>query len=206
MPAFAYPPELPAFLLASLLIELTPGPNMTWLAILTLTDGRRKGLEATVGIATGLLLLGVAAALGVAGLVAASPALYEALRWSGIAFLVYLAWEGWRGGDALGTDGQDPGRAFLRGLIANLLNPKAAVFYVTVLPVFVLPSLPVTSQTLILTLGYGIVATAVHVAIVLLADRLQPYLMEPRRARLTRRLLSAALFGVALWFAWSTAR
>ncbi len=200
-------PTLLSFALASLLIELTPGPNMTYLALVAASDGRRAGLATVAGVALGLTIVGAIAAVGVAEIVQASDVLYEGLRWAGVVFLLYLAWEGWSSGPgtASARDGER-GRYFRRGLVTNLLNPKAAVFYVAVLPTFIEPGRPPLPQTAMLTAVYVAVATAVHGAIVGLAGTLEPVLNDPRRERIARRALSAALAVVALWFGWSTAR
>ncbi|MBZ9741530.1 MULTISPECIES: LysE family translocator [unclassified Mesorhizobium] len=196
-----------SFALASLLIELTPGPNMTYLALVSASDGRRAGFATVAGIAVGLALIGGIAALGVAELIQASSLLYEGLRWAGILFLLYLAWEGWTTGtDVVSSNGDPGGKYFLRGLVTNLLNPKAAIFYVAVLPTFVEPERPVLAQTALLTLTYVAVATAIHGVIVVLAGALQPFLNDPRLEQISRRLLSTLLALVAFWFAWSTAR
>ncbi|AZO52924.1 MAG: LysE family translocator [Mesorhizobium sp.] len=196
-----------SFTLASLLIELTPGPNMTYLALVSASDGRRAGFATVAGIAAGLAFIGGIAALGVAELIQASSLLYEGLRWAGILFLLYLAWEGWTAGTDLVTNSGKPGgKYFTRGFVTNLLNPKAAVFYVAVLPTFVEAERPVLGQTVVLTLTYVAVATAIHGLIVILAGALQPFLDDPRLERTSRRLLSTLLALVAFWFAWSTAR
>jgi threonine/homoserine/homoserine lactone efflux protein len=93
------PTGLPAFVVASALIELTLGPNMAWLALVAATDGRRPGFAAVAGVALGLGLIGIAAAFGLAALIAAKPALYDALRWGGVIYLLWLAWDGWRDAD-----------------------------------------------------------------------------------------------------------
>jgi len=200
---------LGAFALTSLLIELTPGPNMAYLAILSLTHGRRAGFAATVGIALGLLIVGLAAALGLAALISSSQMLYEVLRWSGVAYLLWLAWDGWQDATETSparTEGEGVDTAFFtRGLITNLLNPKAAVFYVAVLPTFVLPTGYVLWQTISLSIVYVFVATAIHTTIVLLAGAARPFLENSGQRRFVRRILSVALAVVALWFAWSTA-
>ncbi|MGB3313030.1 MAG: LysE family translocator [Albidovulum sp.] len=200
---------LAAFILTSAVIELTPGPNMAWLAIVAATEGRRPGFAAVAGVALGLAIVGVAAALGVAALVTASPFLYEALRWGGVFYLLWLAWDGWRdGGD--GVDKMPFGarmlRYFRRGLITNLLNPKAAVFYIAVLPAFTNPTGDALTETLTLSMIYVAVATAIHVAIVVLAGLARHVLDDPRRSRIVRRTLSALLAVIALWFAWTTGR
>jgi threonine/homoserine/homoserine lactone efflux protein len=195
------------FLITALLIELTPGPNMTYLALVSASDGRRAGLATVAGIALGLAVTGLIAALGVAELIQASTIVYEVLRWSGVAFLLYLAWEGWASGaDVVAHAPVEHGRYFARGLITNLLNPKAFLFYVSVLPTFIDPALPPVGQAIMLTTVYVAVASFVHLLIVLLAGSLEPFLNDPTRERQARRLLSLLLAAVAFWFAWTTAR
>jgi threonine/homoserine/homoserine lactone efflux protein len=195
------------FLLASLLIELTPGPNMTYLALVSASEGRKAGFAMVAGIALGLATIGLVAAFGVTEIIRSSPAIYEAMRWAGVGFLLYLAWEGWTGGgEEAGTTGHTNGRYFVRGLVTNLLNPKAGIFYVSVLPTFIAPEQPAARQGLVLTLTYVAVATAVHLAVVALAGGLEPMLNDPAREKPVRRALSAMLALVAIWFAWTTAR
>lgn len=196
-----------ALAITSTLIELTPGPNMTWLAIVAVTEGRRPGLAAVAGVAVGLAMVGIAAALGLAALIAASPATYQVLRWGGVAYLLWLAWDGWKGDGPTGeavADARPLSVYFRRGLITNLLNPKAAVFFVAVLPGFLEVGAPVLGGTLILSAVYVGVATAIHAGIVLAAGSARVWLEDPVRERRVRRTLSLALALVALWFAWKT--
>lgn len=195
------PEATASFLVASVLIELTPGPNMTYLALVSAQDGRRAGAATVAGVAAGLGVVGVLSAIGVAELIKSSAVAYEALRWSGIVFLLYLAWDGWHCEREADSPGDDRHAShFVRGLVTNLLNPKAAVFYVTVLPTF-MDTGAGTSQALALTAIYVAVATAVHAAVVALAGLLQPVLNHPERERVARRILSALLAAVAVWFA-----
>ena len=196
-----------SFALASFLIELTPGPNMTYLALVSAAEGRRAGFATVAGVALGLGVVGLVAAVGVAEAIQASDLFYEGLRWAGIVFLLYLAWDGWRAGSDVVKAGDVGGRShFLRGLVTNLLNPKAAVFYVAVLPTFLDPAQPLLPQTLALTAVYVAIATLIHVVIIALAGALEPFLNDPRRETIARRILSALLAIVAIWFGWSTAR
>jgi threonine/homoserine/homoserine lactone efflux protein len=201
---------LAAFALTCLVIELTPGPNMAYLAVLSAGHGRRAGMAAALGIALGLLIVGVGAALGLAALISSSRLLYESLRWSGVAYLLWLAWDGWRDATETSparTDGREMNATlFMRGLVANLLNPKAAVFYVAVLPTFVDALRPVLGQAVLLSVIYVSIATAVHTTIVALAGTARPFLEDPDRSRILRRGLSVALAVIAAWFAFSTAR
>lgn len=201
------PDTLVSFALASTIIELTPGPNMTYLALVAAGHGRRFGFATVAGVTLGLALVGIVAALGVGELIQASTLLYQGLRWAGVLFLLYLAWEGWTSTTrVVSSDSLSHGSYFLRGLVTNLLNPKAAVFYVAVLPTFVDLERPVIAQTLTLSAVYVAVATLIHAVIVVLAGSLEPLLNNPRRETVARRSLSALLAGVALWFGWSTAR
>jgi threonine/homoserine/homoserine lactone efflux protein len=201
-----------AFALTALIIEITPGPNMTYLAALSLSGGMRTGFAAVGGIAIGLMTYGIVATLGLAAVIDSSPVLYGILRWGGVAYLLWLAWEAWSSeretspGAADGPDGE-PWIAFRRGLITNLLNPKAAVFYIAVLPEFIRAGAgSVMSQTLALSAVYVSVATIIHSGIVLLAGSLQSRIATPDKRRTVRRLLAMALVAIAIWFALSTGR
>lgn len=199
-----------SFLLTCIVIELTPGPNMAYLAIISASHGRRAGWAATIGIALGLLMLGLAAALGLATIVLQSRFLYESLRWFGVGYLLWLAWEGWTETDeasnALATQSADDAQYFRRGLITNLLNPKAALFFMSVLPEFIELSRPILAQTLGLSVIYVIVATSIHATIVALAGTAGSVLKQTDRIRTTRRTLSAGLAIIAVWLAFSTAK
>lgn len=196
------------FLLAVCLIELTPGPNMGYLAALSLSEGRAAGLRAVLGITAGLAVYMLAAVFGVAELIAAAPLAYSVLRWAGVLYLLYLAWDAWRGageaapGHAQPATGQAP---FWRGFIANLLNPKAAVFYVTLLPGFIAPDhAPFPVQALILGCVHILVSVAVHGAIVFGASRVGALIEAPTHGAKLRRLSAIGIALVAAWLALST--
>ena len=182
---------------------------MTYLAVVAAAQGRRSGYAAVAGVALGLGLVGLAAALGLAAVVSASDLLYQVLRWGGVLYLLWLAWDGWRGAsEQVGHAplGSSLWLYFRRGLITNLLNPKAAAFYVSVLPTFLSAPTGVLRETLLLSMVYVAIATAIHAAIVTLAGAARRLFDHPARERALRRLLSAALALVALWFALKTGR
>lgn len=199
-----------AFALASLIVELIPGPNQTYLAALTLNHGMRAGFAAVAGIALGLGIYGLAAALGVAAVVHESDVLYHLLRWAGVLYFLWLAWDSWHDepdGKKDAWHDRRAGQSFRRGLITNLLNPKAAVFYISVLPGFIVPgTISVFAQTALMSVLYVSIATATHVAVVLLAGRLYRFLNDPRFRVPVRRGLALLLVGVAIWFLLATAR
>lgn len=199
-----------SFIMTCLIIESTPGPNMAYLAVLSAGNGRRAGFAATLGIALGLLIIGMAAALGVATLISNSHLAYQLLRWGGVGYLLWLAWDGWKEEPETSpgkTDGPPQhAKFFKRGLIVNLLNPKAAVFYVAILPGFITAPSAVMLQAVTLTVTYVIVATAMHSLIVTLAGMAQKFLEDRQRRLIARRILSLALAAIALWFALTTGR
>ncbi|WP_375778319.1 LysE family translocator [Bradyrhizobium sp. ma5] len=196
-----------AFALTALVIEITPGPNMTYLAALSLSNGMRTGFAAVAGIALGLMTYGVIASFGLAAVIDNSPLLYGVLRWGGVLYLLWLAWEAWsgQGGSEAADLNERPWPAFRRGLITNLLNPKAAVFYVAILPEFVRPEAgSVTSQTLLLSLIYVAIATLIHAVIVTLAGSMQSMIDVASNRRIIRGGFALALVGIAIWFAVAT--
>jgi threonine/homoserine/homoserine lactone efflux protein len=206
------PPSLLAFAVTCAIIEITPGPNMAYLAALSLSRGWRIGFAAVAGVALGLSVYGIAAALGVAAIIENSALLYQALRWGGVIYLLWLAFDAWSSADDIASEensGHDHERAsaFRRGLITNLLNPKAAVFYVAVLPEFLDPGAGrIAGQTLTLSAIYVAIATLIHTGIVLSASRFRRIIAKPEQVKLVRRALALALVAIALWLAWSTAK
>jgi len=195
------------FLATCLAIELTPGPNMAYIALLSAQRGRVAGLLAACGVALGLLTIGLLAAFGFAQLVRDTPLLYQALRWAGVAYLVYLAWDCWREARAPQPDvkqGQALAAAFRRGLITNLLNPKAFLFYITVLPGFVGPEAPYAVQIQFLTWLYVGIATVVHVALAMGAGALTGVLAHPQWRRRVGLGAALMLLAIAAWLAFKT--
>jgi threonine/homoserine/homoserine lactone efflux protein len=183
---------------------------MAYLAHVALERGRAAGLAVVAGVALGLLIIGILASVGIGALVTASPVAWQALRLAGTAYLFWLAWDAWRSADEEpeeGVSGVTRGVLFRRGLITNLLNPKAAVFYVAMLPQFTRPDLGHLSwQLATLTVAYVIIATAIHAGVVVLAASARVWLEESGQVVLVRRVLAVALAGVAVWFLVGTAR
>ena len=194
-----------AFLVAMAVVELTPGPNMGWLTALSAQKGRRTGFMAVLGITLGLAVQLVAAATGISAIVSANPAIYHTLRWGGVAFMLYLAWEAFADGGEKAVGEADHMAGFRRGFIANLLNPKALVFYVAVVGQFATcEQWPVAGQVLILGSLHIAVAIAVHVLLVLLGSGLGEKISQWRQAIGVRIGFAAALASIALWIAIST--
>ena len=196
------------FLAASLAVELTPGPNMFYITLLCARHGRLAGAYAIAGVALGLATIGMLAAFGFAALVAENTIAYELIRWAGVAYLLWLAFDAWRESrtELSETIADRKADFFTRGLVTNLLNPKAFLFYLTVVPSYVLATGAYRPQALTLTALYVLVATLVHAAIVLGAGSLTPLLRNPQWRERLGYLFAALLVLVAAWVAISTQR
>lgn len=195
--------NLIGFALAILVVELTPGPNMAWLAGLAATEGRRSGLSAVWGVGLGLLANGVLAALGLAAVLQAAPWLWNGLRYLGAAMMVWLAVEAWRGsGDEVTRKPREglSQRAFTTGALINLLNPKAYIFFLVIAPQFLGGAALSLGNALLLSLISTGIATAVHLVIVMLGSGAHDWLASPTRTRLVRRLFAVVMLGVAASF------
>lgn len=196
-----------AFLIAMMIIEITPGPNMGWLASLSAQAGRNAGFKAVAGITLGLSLQMFAATLGLTAIVASSTTVYESIRWAGVAFMLYLAWQSWSE-TAENSPSSGVGMTnFNRGFIANLLNPKALIFYISVVGQFADPQ---RGDVWIQTLGLGtvhlLVAFIVHIGIVLIGARLGEQLGHWQRSVPVRAAFALSMVGIAIWIAFATAR
>jgi threonine/homoserine/homoserine lactone efflux protein len=195
-----------AFLLAMFVVELTPGPNMGWLTTLSAQYGRAVGMRAVAGITLGLTVQMLLAATGVSTIIADQKWLYETLRWAGVAFMLYLAYEAWRDAGESSPSNAKPTGGFQRGLIANLLNPKALVFYIAVVGQFA-DAERGSLLGQILTLGsiHLLVAFTVHTGIVALSSNLGTAIERYKSSIITRLIMALALVLIAAWIAFTTA-
>jgi threonine/homoserine/homoserine lactone efflux protein len=166
-----------AFSGASLLLALTPGPDMTLFLARTLAGGRRLGFAAMFGAVAGLVVHAVLAAVGLSALLAASATAFAALKVVGAAYLLWLAVQALRHGSAIAVDParvpvQSVWQTFLAGLGINLTNPKIVMFFVTFLPQFVSPGDPhAGARLLVLGLWFIVIGMPTCSLIILGADR-----------------------------------
>ena len=152
------------FIGASVLLYLTPGADMMFTIASGVAGGPRAGLAAAVGIALGVMVHVTLAAAGLAVLIAANPGLLNLIRYAGAAYLAFLAWQSWtdRGHLSRAEGRKDVWRAFRRGFLTNILNPKVALFILAFLPQFIDPAVgPAWQQIVILgfILGFGGILT-----------------------------------------------
>jgi threonine/homoserine/homoserine lactone efflux protein len=201
-----------AFALVSLGMVLTPGPNMIYLISRSITQGRAAGLVSLGGVALGFIFYMLCAAFGITALVFAVPYAYDALRFAGAAYLLWLAWQAVRpGGQSpfqvkpLPVDG--PKTLFAMGLVTNLLNPKIAMLYLSLLPQFIDPSVNVLTQSVALGFTQIAVSVTVNAMIALAAGSIAAFLgARPVWLLVQRYLMGTVLAGLALRMAFEARR
>ncbi len=135
-------PDLLLFSGAALLMVLTPGPNMIYLISRSICQGRAAGVISLFGVIAGFFVHMLAAAIGLSAIFLAVPLAYELLKWLGALYLLWLAWEAVKPGarspfEARALPPDTPRRLFLMGFLTNVLNPKVAVFYLSIFPQFI---------------------------------------------------------------------
>ncbi|MBV6658529.1 MAG: LysE family translocator [Devosiaceae bacterium] len=178
---------LAAFTLAAVALTLTPGPDMTLFLGQTVAHGRKAGFLSMAGASSGIVVHSLAAAVGLSALIAASPQAFEVLKWVGAAYLAYLAFDVLRNGSGLTGDAPQAShslkRAYTKGLMINLLNPKIILFFVTFLPQFVSPSDPHASgKLLFLGLFFLVIAIPLVIPMILGAEQISRFLKGSKRA------------------------
>jgi len=136
------PEQCLAFLVAAVLITVSPGPDNLMILSVGMSRGRRHGMAFGLGCALGCLSHTLLAALGVSALVAASPLAFGLLKLGGGAYLVWLGIQAWRSSGTMRTDAGEvlpssPRQFFAKGLLANAINPKVVIFFLSFLPQFV---------------------------------------------------------------------
>jgi threonine/homoserine/homoserine lactone efflux protein len=198
--------SLLGFTLLAAVVAVTPGLDTVLVLRQALRAGRRPAFAAAAGICLGALVWGIAAAAGVAALFVASRLAYTGLRWAGVAFLLYLAWSYLRAavrGDVAHADltagAVDSVReAFVKGLLTDLLNPKMAVFYLTVLPLFLPAGYAPVLAGAILAGVHALVAFGWFTVIILTAHAVRGFLTSRRGARVIDGAAGVAMLGFGL--------
>jgi RhtB (resistance to homoserine/threonine) family protein len=206
--------QLAAFAGVAALVTITPGADMALVTAVTLRSGPRSGLLAAVGISVGLLIWAVASAVGLAALLAASAMAFTVVKLAGAAYLIFLGvqalWQARTGAVETSTapghdqpaSTEDGRRSLLRplrqGLTTNLLNPKIAVFYTSLLPQFIRPGDPVLLRSVLLAgvhVVLGIIWLAWYASVL---GRLGARLRRPRVRRMLQRATGTVLIALGI--------
>ena len=194
------------FLLAAVVLAVTPGPGIAYVVARTVAGGRAEGLASCLGTGLGGFLHVFAAALGLSMLIAQSALAFNLLKYIGAAYLVYLGLRMLLRKEApTATEApvvQGPRRALLEGIVVEALNVKTALFFLAFLPQFVEPQAPLATQLVMLGSICVALNTAVDVVAVFAADRLlQSSTARAARARLMTRASGVTMLGLGAWLA-----
>jgi threonine/homoserine/homoserine lactone efflux protein len=205
--------SLSAFALLALGMVLTPGPNMVYLASRSICQGRAAGFVSLGGVALGFVFYMLCAAFSITALLLAVPYAYDALRLCGAAYLLWLAWQAVRPGghspfEVRPLPEDSPRKLFLMGFLTNLLNPKVAILYLSLLPQFISPEQgSVLAQSLTLGAVQIVLSIGVNALIVVMAGSVAGFLAgRPFWLVLQRWMMGTVLAALAVHMATEARR
>jgi threonine/homoserine/homoserine lactone efflux protein len=190
-----------AYTLASFILFITPGPDMSLFLSRTVAGGRRAGIASMAGALSGCAVHTLAAALGLSAIIAASPTAFTMLKIAGALYLAWLAVDALRNGSALNVkdDAQrevDLKKTFLLGAMVNLLNPKVILFFITFLPQFVEAGDPnATGKFLFLGLYFIVFSIPPAIAMIVGAEKVIETLRQKPRVMRAIDWCFAGIFG-----------
>ncbi len=193
-----------AFVAASALLVLTPGPMVAYIVATTLTHGLRHGLMALIGSAAASAIQLVIVVAGLSLILHAASDAFFWIKWIGVAYLAYLGVKALYAPDeelapALAVT-RSTRRTIAEAFFVNLTNPKALLFHGAFLPLFISPSAPATPQLVLLAVTFVVVAALLDGGWAVFAARLKPVLVRIGRwrHRITGGILLTAAAGLAL--------
>ena len=194
-----------AFALVSLGMALTPGPNMIYLISRSISPGRAAGLVSLGGVALGFIFYMICAAFGLTALMMAVPYAYDALRIAGVLYLLWMAWQSVRPGGRSPFQLKElprhsPRKLFLMGFLTNLLTPKIAIVYLSLLPQFINPAHgSVLGQSLLLGMTQIAISVSINAVVAISAGTIALFLLRrPSFAVIQRWLMAGVLTGLAV--------
>lgn len=203
-------PLLSAFVLASLVLALTPGPGVLYIVTRAIVQGRRAGLVSVAGVALGNLGSALGATVGLAALFAVSAVAFTAVKLAGA---IYLAWLGVQmlrtpaaNADAAAPRAEPLPRIFRDGCVVALLNPKTTVFYAAFLPQFFSPHAAPMAQGMALGALFVAIAAMTDSAYALAAGAIAPALRGDRVRGIGRRLGGGMFIGLGAFAALAGSR
>jgi threonine/homoserine/homoserine lactone efflux protein len=192
-----------AFLLTSLVIVAMPGPGAIYTIAAGLQRGRRASLIAALGCTLGIVPHVIAAITGLAAVLYASAVAFQTIKYAGVAYLLFLAWQSWRDKTPLEVPNTDAppsaGRVISQAVLINLLNPKLTIFFFVFLPQFVHPNEPNALQHMLMLSGVFMILTLlVFAAYGIFAAALRRRVLgRPSLVTLIRRMFAGSYVALA---------
>lgn len=203
-----------SFFLVSLALGVAPGPDILFVLAQALAGGWQAGTFVTLGLCTGLVFHVSLAAFGIAAVLGRFPRVFKAVTWMGAAYLVYLGVLTWQEASVVQVDAAgnvemlSSGRLYLRGVIMNILNPKVMMFFLALVPRFIVPTRgKVAGQFVVLGLIFAVATLLVFTTVSVLGGSLSAWLAATPHAMPWLRYFSAlVMFGIAAWIGWMNSR
>jgi threonine/homoserine/homoserine lactone efflux protein len=198
-------PDLPAlftFSIASIVLFITPGPDMSLFLARTMTSGRNAGLASVLGANVGCIVHTMLVAFGISALVAASPTAFLVLKVIGAGYLLWLAVDAIRHGSSLNIGAVDRKQvtalnSFLVGVSVNLANPKVVLFFITFLPQYVSETDPnLTAKLLFLGIYFVVINIPLSIVMILGAEKFVTWLKDKPKVMRGIDYSFAAVFAV----------
>lgn len=193
--------QLASFLVASLVLCVTPGPGVTYIVTRSASQGRRAGLGSVAGVALGNALNAMAAAFGLAAVLAASAFAFHVVKYAGAAYLVYLGAQALRGAGRTApaaAHDRGAGRNVRDGLAVAALNPKTALFFAAYVPQFVTPGHGATLRALALSLAFVLMALVTDSLYAITAGSIAPKLSQHRSPYWGRFIAGGVYIGLGV--------
>jgi threonine/homoserine/homoserine lactone efflux protein len=196
---------LAAFAAAAFAVIIIPGPTVMLVSSYALAEGRRSALLCILGVCLGDISAMAMTFLGLGAVLAASASLFTALKWVGVAYLLYLGFQLWRAPTADGAAAspieRSPFRIVLRAFTINVLHPKGLAFHAAFLPQFLDPAYPALPQMLVLGAVFSTIAFLVLFGYALTSARFRTTFTRSSARRKFNRTGAVFLFGAGAWTA-----
>jgi len=191
------------FVLASVILILIPGPNVSLIVANAIASGTRYGLLTVAGTSSAIVVQLALTSLGLTATLGVLAGWFEWIRWIGVAYLLILGIRQWRAAPVDLTRTRPQPRSFqaiaIRGFLISLTNPKTLLFYGAFFPQFLTPDAPIAPQVALLSLTFFIIAAGLDCGWALLAGRVRGVLAI--RGRLRNRLSGGFLVGAGIGLA-----
>jgi threonine/homoserine/homoserine lactone efflux protein len=191
-----------AFVAASAVILVIPGPTILLVVSYALGQGLRAALPTAVGVALGDFTAMTVSFLGLGALLATSATLFAALRWAGAAYLIWLGFKLWRAGGAMQVEAKEgetaPLKMVLHAWLVTALNPKSITFFIAFVPPFLDPKADWWTQMLLFETTFLVLAFANALSYAILASRARQALKNGRAVALVNRAGGLALMGAGV--------
>ncbi|MGN0834044.1 MAG: LysE family translocator [Kiritimatiellia bacterium] len=202
-----------AFFLTALVLAAAPGPDILFVLVQSLTHGWRAGSLVTLGLCTGIGLHVTLAAFGVAAVLSRHPRWFTAVTWCGAAYLVWLGVGAWKSASSVAFAGAaeaalSPLRLYLRGIVMNALNPKVMLFFLALMPRFVVPERGrVALQFLMLGAIFALATLLVFHGVAFGGGGIAGLLARhAESACVLQRFAALVMFALAGWIGWTNVR